>query len=291
MQQRQTEEADGNASDLPHRYEAFSAEQQSAAQCGITVRVAPTARIGAMCVDQIAHAIDRSPRAFLGTATGSTPHTVGFWKVLQQRAANGSLDLKDATFVEPDEWVGLPKGHPETYRAYLEKELTDHFPTNILVPDGNASDPIASAVEAEQAIVDGGGFAWMMLGMGINGHIGFFEPCADGVSSQPFTPRIDEINRQRYAEENFGSLDKVPTHATTIGMGTVMRSRHLCLVVVGQSKAEMLAKALAGPVTMELPASVIQLATSATVFLDEASASGLDLQALNKRPGWRVETE
>ena len=199
------------------------------------------------------------------------------------------MDLKDATFVEPDEWVGLPKGHPETYRTYLEKELTDHFPTNILVPDGNASDPVASAVEAEQAIVDGGGFEWMMLGMGINGHIGFFEPCADGISSQPFTPQIDEINRQRYAENTFGSLDKVPTHATTIGMGTVMRSRHLCLVVVGQSKVEMLAKALAGPVTMELPASVIQLAPSATVFLDEASASRLDLEALNRRPGWRVE--
>ena len=74
-------------------------------------------------------------------------------------------------------------------------------------------------------------------------------------------------------------------------MGTVMRARHLCLVVVGQSKGDMLAKALAGPVTMELPASVIQLAASATVFLDEASASGLDLQALNRRPGWRVESE
>ena len=76
------------------------------------MRIAPTARIGPLCVDQIAAAIGQNPSAFLGTATGSTPHTVGFWKDLQQRAASGSLDLKDATFVEPDEWVGLPKGHP-----------------------------------------------------------------------------------------------------------------------------------------------------------------------------------
>ena len=97
---------------------------ESESRCGITVRIAPTARIGPLCVDQIAAAIGQNPSAFLGTATGSTPHTVGFWKDLQQRAASGSLDLKDATFVEPDEWVGLPKGHPGQLSLGLSLSLS-----------------------------------------------------------------------------------------------------------------------------------------------------------------------
>ena len=112
----ETDEVEQRARLEVERLAAMCAAQQgtpqSAARCGITVRIAPTARIGPLCVDQIAAAIGQNPSAFLGTATGSTPHTVGFWKDLQQRAASGALDLKDATFVEPDEWVGLPKGHP-----------------------------------------------------------------------------------------------------------------------------------------------------------------------------------
>ena len=82
-------------------------------------------------------------------------------------------------------------------RAYLQRELTDHFETNILLPDGDCVDPVASAIEVDRAIIAGGGFEFMLLGMGINGHIGFFEP-ADSLPSGPFMPAIDEINRQRY---------------------------------------------------------------------------------------------
>ena len=174
----------------------------------VTVHVAPTEAIGPLAADRLAAVVARAPAAYLGMATGSTPKTTGFWAALRQRVGAGELDLAQATFCNPDEWIGLGPGHSESYRSYLQKELA--FPTNILVPDGDAPDPVAAAVEAEAEIVRGGGFEWMLLGMGINGHIGFFEP-SEALPSQPFRPAIDEVNRERYAKDHFGSLEATPT--------------------------------------------------------------------------------
>ena len=96
------------------------------------------------------------------------------------------------------------------------------------------------------------------------------------------------MNRQRYAADHFGALEAVPTHATTIGLGTVMRAREICLCVVGEAKAALLAEALMGPVTPALPASFVQLGGRVRVFLDAAAASMLDLAMLAARPGWEV---
>ena len=96
------------------------------------------------------------------------------------------------------------------------------------------------------------------------------------------------VRWSRYAKDHFGTIDAVPTHATTIGLGTVMRAKEICLCVVGEGKAPLLAQALAGPVTTALPASLVQLGRNVRVFLDPAAASNLDLDALAARPGWAV---
>ena len=250
------------------------------------VHVAATADIGALAAERLSLAVARSPAAFLGMATGSTPKVTGFWDELRQRVGRGELDLSAATFVNPDEWIGLgDPQHAEAYLSYLKKELT--YETNIRVPDGCAADPVQAALDVEEAVVAGGGFEWMLMGMGINGHIGFYEP-AESLSSQAFTPAIDELNRERYAKDHFGTIDAVPTHATTIGLGTVMRAKEICLCVVGEGKAVLLAQALGGPVTTALPASLVQLGRNVRVFLDAAAASQLDLAALAARPGWAV---
>lgn len=259
----------------------------SAPEPFVTIQVAPTTDIGALAAERLSLAVARCPAAFLGMATGSTPKVTGFWDELRQRVSRGQLDLSKATFVNPDEWIGLgDPEHAEAYLSYLKKELA--FETNIRVPDGCAADPVQAALDVEQAIVAGGGFEWMLMGMGINGHIGFFEP-ADSLPSQAFTPAIDRLNRERYARDHFGTLDAVPTHATTIGLGTVMRAREICLCVVGEGKAGLLAQALQGPVTTALPASFVQLGRNVRVFLDPAAASRLDLAALAARPGWAVK--
>jgi glucosamine-6-phosphate deaminase len=167
----------------------------------VTVQVAPAADIGSLAADRLALAVASCPAAFLGMATGSTPKQTGFWEQLRQRVTRGELDLSQATFVNPDEWIGLgDPDHAEAYLSYLKKELA--FDTNISVPDGCAADPVQGALAVEEAIVAGGGFEWMLMGMGINGHIGFYEP-AESLSSQAFTPAIDELNRERYHSGKF----------------------------------------------------------------------------------------
>jgi glucosamine-6-phosphate deaminase len=146
---------------------------------------------------------------------------------------------------------------------------------------------VQAALDVEKAVVAGGGFEWMLMGMGINGHIGFFEP-AQSLPSQAFTPAIDELNRERYAKDHFGTIDAVPTHATTIGLGTVMRAKEMVLCVAGEGKAGLLAQALEGPVTTSFPVSFLQLGRNVWVFVDAAAASKLDLAMLAARPGWAV---
>merc|ERR1719221_2009867 len=144
-----------------------------------------------MIADRLALAVGNNKSAFLGMATGSTPKAVGFWAELRQRVARGELDLAGATFCNPDEWIGLDPQHSESYKSYLTRELSDHFTTTVMVPDGAAADPVAAAVEMERKIMEAGGFEWMLLGMGINGHIGFFEP-NEALPSHPFKVAIDE---------------------------------------------------------------------------------------------------
>ena len=139
-------------------------------------------QIGQLTADRLVAAVQRQPRAFLGMATGSTPKSTGFWRELQHRAAAG-LDLSQATFVNPDEWIGLGSAHPEAYHSYLTRELTDHFPTKILVPDGDVANPAAAAAAVEEAIVQGGGFEWTMLGMGKTTRSGL--PVATDSSATP----------------------------------------------------------------------------------------------------------
>ena len=92
----------------------------------------------------------------------------------------------------------------------------------------------------------------------------------------------------RYAKDHFGTIDKVPTHAACIGLSTCMQGKEIVLCVVGEAKAELLARALSGPVTTTLPASLVQLGANVKVYVDTAAASKLDLAALAARPGWAV---
>ncbi len=263
---------------------------QNMALASVIVHVASAPEeIGPLAANRMQLAVERNAAAFLGMATGSTPKTTRFWHELRQRVAAGTLDLQACTFVNPDEWVGLGSTkHPEAYKSYLKRELSDHFRTNVLVPRGESANPVRAAVRAERKVVRGGGFEWMLLGMGINGHIGFFEPNAEGLPSQAFLPAIAEENRQRYAKDHFGSLDAVPTHATSIGLATCLRAKELCLCVVGNKKAALLAAALHGPVTTSLPASLVQLHGCVRIYVDRAAARYLDLNGLRARPGWWV---
>lgn len=174
-----------------------------------------------------------------------------------------------------DEYVGLPPEHPESYRSVITREVVEALgltPSLVRVPTDEG--PIERAGENyERAIVEAGGVDLQVLGIGSTGHIGFNEP---GSSFASLT-RVKTLTQQTRLDNArfFDSLDQVPTHCVTQGLGTILRARHLILLAFGAKKAAALAGAVEGPLTASLPGSAIQLHPRVTVIVDEAAAAEL----------------
>lgn len=204
----------------------------------------------------------------LGFATGSTPLPV--YAALARR----ELGLSYVQGFALDEYVGLPQGHPQSYASVILREVVKPLgldPARVLVPDGTALDPAVASAEFERAIQDAGGIDVQLLGIGSNGHLAFNEP------GSPFDSltRVVELAEQTRIDNSryFDSLEHVPTHAITQGLGTIMRARSLVLLAFGEHKAEALAAALEGPVTESMPASMVQRHPRVLVLADAAAGS------------------
>ena len=212
------------------------------------------------------------PGAVLGLATGSSPLPV--YRELIARHQRGELSFTGARAFTLDEYVGLPQSHPESYYSVIRREFTDHVDLDSVDgPDGEAADIPAEAARYEAAIAGAGGIDVQLLGIGTDGHIGFNEP---GSSFASLT-RVKTLTEQT-REDNarfFDSIDDVPKHCITQGLGTILRARHVVLLAFGEGKAEAVAGAVEGPLTASLPGSAIQLHPHATVVVDEAAASRL----------------
>lgn len=228
------------------------------------------AAAGELGAELIARLIAVKPDAVLGLATGSTP--LSLWGALATR----SLDLSRVRGFALDEYIGLPSGHPETYRAVISREVVEPLglsPSLVHVP-GDDGGPVEGAGERyEAAIAAAGGVDLQVLGIGRTGHIGFNEPG----SSLASATRVKTLTEQTRLDNArfFPSLDDVPRHCLTQGLGTILRARHLLLFAFGEAKAEAIAGAVEGPVTASLPGSAIQLHPLVTVIVDEAAASRL----------------
>jgi glucosamine-6-phosphate deaminase len=172
--------------------------------------------------------------------------------------------------------VGLPDGHPESYRAVITREVVEPLgmtPSLVRVP-GDDGGPLETAGDRyEQAIRDAGGVDLQILGMGATGHVGFNEP---GSSLASLT-RIKTLTERTRADNArfFDSIDDVPRHCLTQGLGTILRARHLVLMVFGEKKAPAVAACVEGPVSASAPGSIVQLHPHVTVIVDEAAASQL----------------
>lgn len=244
------------------------------------------AAAGSLAADLIERVVRRGADAVLGLATGSTPLPV--WNALARRG----LDLSRARGFALDEYVGLPPGHPESYRAVITREVVDTLgltPSLVRVP-GDDDGPIASAGDRyEAAIREVGGVDIQVLGIGRTGHIGFNEPGSSFASRT----RVKALTEQTRADNArfFASVDEVPRHCITQGLGTILDAGSLVLLAFGEAKADAVAGAVEGPVSASLPASAIQLHPEVTVLLDEAAASKLRFAdyyryAWDNRPEW-----
>jgi glucosamine-6-phosphate deaminase len=236
------------------------------------VIVADAAAAGSIIADEIARLVRTNPETVLGLATGSTPLPV--YEALRSRLAG--VDVSRVQGFALDEYVGLDPEHPESYRSVITREVVEPLgldPRLIRVPDGSLEGIQHAGDDYERAISDAGGVDLQLLGIGTDGHIGFNEP---GSSFASLT-RVKTLTEQT-REDNarfFDSIDDVPKHCITQGLGTILRARHVVLLAFGEGKAQAVAGAVEGPLTASLPGSAIQLHPHATVVLDEAAASRL----------------
>ncbi len=216
----------------------------------------------------IASQIINKPDCVLGLATGSSP--VGTYQKLIEWNRNGDIDFAKVTSVNLDEYVGLTGEHDQSYRYFMNHNLFDHVnieKSRTYVPNGCAEDLKAEG-EAYDALIKGlGGIDLQLLGIGLDGHIGFNEP--DSV----FTAATHEVELDASTIEAnarfFASKEEVPKKAITMGMMSIMQAKKIVLIANGAAKKEILQKAMFGPIDPMVPASILQLHSDVTVIYSE----------------------
>lgn len=209
-------------------------------------------------------------RPVLGLATGSTP--VGMYERLIEEFKNNRISFKNVITFNLDEYVGLTKDNPASYHYFMMDKLFNHVDMpleNIHIPNGVAEDLQQECLRYEEMIREAGGIDLQILGIGLNGHIGFNEP-GTKFTSRTHVVKLTESTRQANSRF-FNSIDEVPTEAITMGIETIMESKEIILLVSGENKADTVARLLSGQITEEFPASVLHKHENVTVIADEAA--------------------
>lgn len=224
----------------------------------------------------VASQITLKPNSVLGLATGSTPQ--GMYQGLVKRYQVGDLDFSECTSFNLDEYYGLDQSNEQSYYYFMQENLFKHInlkPENINIPSGNVDDIEAECVRYEKAIKAAGGIDIQVLGIGVNGHIGFNEPDVK-FEAQTHLVELDEQTIESNARF-FNSREEVPTKAISMGIKTIMHSRKIVLLANGASKADAIFKTIKGNITPDVPASILQLHLDVTVIIDKEAASLLNL--------------
>ena len=234
------------------------------------IKAADPKEVGKLAADLFEALIRTKPACVIGLATGSTP--LPLYRELIAREKVGKIDFTRVRSANLDEYKGLAPDHPQSYRRFMQENLFDHIsikPENTIVPDGLAEDVQAMCEAYERKIEAWGGVDLQLLGIGHDGHIGFNEP-ADHFPGMTHEVELTAMTRDAN-KRFFASLDEVPTAAFTMGIGTVMAARKIVMVVTGADKHDILMKSFFGPVTPEVPASILQFHPDVTVICDAAA--------------------
>lgn len=220
----------------------------------------------------IAAQVIAKPDSVLGLATGGTP--VGTYAKLVEWYNNGDLDFSDITTVNLDEYRGLPRTNEQSYWYFMHDNLFNHVnikPERINLPNGENTDAEAACAEYNEILHSVGAIDLQLLGIGSDGHIGFNEP-ADHFPLETHCVDLEEST----IEDNkrfFANKDEVPRQAYTMGIKTIMQAKKVLMVANGKNKAEIIKKAFFGPVTPEVPASILQMHPDFILVADEDALS------------------
>ena len=231
--------------------------------------------LGRTLAVQIAASLGQRPAMVLGLATGRTP--IRLYHELGSLHAHGQADFSRATTFNLDEFAGIPGDHPGSYRVFMQ----EHLFSRVNVPaeqihflNGAAADPDAECERYDTAIAAAGGIDLQVLGIGTNGHIGFNEPAR---ALEPRTHRVTLKASTRRSNAGLfqGDPAKVPTHALSMGMATILHARRIVMIATGKSKARCIERMVRGPIETKMPASFLQLHRDVELVLDRAAASVL----------------
>lgn len=239
----------------------------------------------------IANELRDNPRLVIGLATGRTMESA--YARLVQMHREAGLDFSGCHTFNLDEYVGLPGSHRNSYRYYMNHNLflkVNVDLRNTHLPDGAAPDLEAECVRYEKLMAQCGGIDLQLLGIGLAGHLGFNEP----VSSLHSRTRIKVLSPATRAQNEplFTPPDEMPRRAITMGVGTILEARRCLLLATGADKAEIVARAIEGPVTSMISATALQFHPHCTVVLDEAAARRLQEAeyyrwAFKNEPQWQ----
>ncbi|GEM01554.1 glucosamine-6-phosphate deaminase [Halolactibacillus halophilus] len=234
--------------------------------------------------DVVIDTIKTKDKPVLGLATGSTPE--GMYRALIKAHQNNDVSFKHVTSFNLDEYIGLGKDDPNSYHHFMDEHLFNHVDIDqneTFVPPGNTDDHEKACRDYEQNMHHHDNLDLQVLGLGINGHIGFNEP------GTPFDTRthmieLDDSTREANARF-FDSIDDVPTHAITMGIETIMESKQILLLASGDSKKEAVYRLLNGEETPDFPASILHRHKNVTVILDRDAASLLSVEQIDQVVG------
>ena len=208
------------------------------------------------------------PDSVLGLATGSSP--LGTYKQLIEWYEKGDIDFSKVTSVNLDEYVGLDGTNDQSYRYFMNKNFFEHINidiNNTFVPNSCAVDLAGEGKRYDEHIAELGGIDLQLLGIGLDGHIGFNEPDKYFVKS---THVVDLHESTIKANSRFfANIDEVPKRAITMGMVSIMQAKKILLIASGKEKRDILEKAFYGPITPKIPASILQLHPDITVIYSE----------------------
>ncbi|MEQ2008342.1 MAG: glucosamine-6-phosphate deaminase [Limisphaerales bacterium] len=239
------------------------------------VIIQPTPEAAAELLAQlVAHDLRAQPKLVLGLATGRTMESV--YDRLARMHREQRLDFSLARTFNLDEYVGLPATDGHSYRHYMDEHLFGKVNVdlrNTHLPDGTAADLDAECAAYEALMVKCGGIDVQLLGIGQTGHIGFNEP----LSALRSRTRVKALSPVTVAQNAslFADPSKMPRRAITMGVGTILEARRVFLLATGASKADIVAKAVEGPITSMISATALQMHARCTVIVDEAAAAKL----------------
>lgn len=242
------------------------------------LKAADAEAAGRLAADQLQQAVCAKPACVLGLATGATP--IPLYRELIRREQAGLMDFSRVRSVNLDEYKGLAPDHPQSYRRFMRENLFDHI--NIpadrsFLPDGTQTDSALECARYDRIIEEHNGIDLQLLGIGRNAHIGFNEPdsCfACGTHQVTLTESTIAANTRFFENEA-----QVPRQAYSMGMQAIMQAKRVLLIASGADKAEAIRNSFFGPVTPQVPASILQFHRDVIVIADEAALADCPAEA------------